>query len=286
MFATNARYKREAYRGSEFAARILADNGIPVVMKSDHPVLNSRHLLFEAQQAHFYGLSANHALASVMSTPARIMGMDHRIGYLKEGYDADVVIWDSHPLSLGATPKQVFIDGIPQLKDSYVSNKPRFLQNEPKTPNFDKEAAEAVEHEGLQPLEPHKTSSGPVVFVNVASIILRDDSASLVDPANFRVSEGLGVLVASGGKVVCYGMKESCTSYVVDPSAVIVDLKGGSISPSLLSFGSPLGLEEIRGEASTQDGLAVDTLSKSSPLALQNTLIRASDGLQFATRHA
>lgn len=33
LFATNARYKREAYRGSEFAASILADNGIQVVMK-------------------------------------------------------------------------------------------------------------------------------------------------------------------------------------------------------------------------------------------------------------
>lgn len=33
LFATNARYKREAYRGSEFAPRILADNGLRVVMK-------------------------------------------------------------------------------------------------------------------------------------------------------------------------------------------------------------------------------------------------------------
>ena len=33
MFATNARYKREAYRGSEFAPRILAQNGLQVVMK-------------------------------------------------------------------------------------------------------------------------------------------------------------------------------------------------------------------------------------------------------------
>ncbi len=34
LFATNARYKREAYRGSEFAPRILADNGLNVVMKA------------------------------------------------------------------------------------------------------------------------------------------------------------------------------------------------------------------------------------------------------------
>lgn len=38
IFATNARYKREASRGSEFAPKLLADAGISVVMKSDHPV--------------------------------------------------------------------------------------------------------------------------------------------------------------------------------------------------------------------------------------------------------
>jgi hypothetical protein len=102
LFATNARYKREAYRGSEFAPRILADNGIKVVMKvrrtsndpklivnlpfkSDHPVLNSRHLVYEAQQAHYYGLPDNLALAAVTSTPATVMGQDHRIGFIKPG---------------------------------------------------------------------------------------------------------------------------------------------------------------------------------------------------------
>ena len=65
MFATNARYKREAYRGSEFAPRILAEQGIEVVMKSDHPVLDERYLLFEAQQAYLYGLPEHLALASV-----------------------------------------------------------------------------------------------------------------------------------------------------------------------------------------------------------------------------
>ena len=33
LFATNARYKRESFRGSEFAPRILADAGVRVVMK-------------------------------------------------------------------------------------------------------------------------------------------------------------------------------------------------------------------------------------------------------------
>ena len=33
IYALQNRYKREAYRGSEFAPRIMADNGLRVVMK-------------------------------------------------------------------------------------------------------------------------------------------------------------------------------------------------------------------------------------------------------------
>ena len=44
--------------------------------------------MFEAQQAHHYGLPDNLALASVTSEPAKAMGLDHRIGYVKAGWDA------------------------------------------------------------------------------------------------------------------------------------------------------------------------------------------------------
>lgn len=39
----------------------------------------------EAAIAHHYGLPENVALASVISTPAKVLGLDHRIGYVKEG---------------------------------------------------------------------------------------------------------------------------------------------------------------------------------------------------------
>src|ERR1700722_7216359 len=98
------RKKREMYRGSEFAPRILADNDIPVVLKvflsislsfvasplnlnsqSDHPVQNSRYLLYEAAQAHYYGLNPALAFTSVTSTPAAALGLGHRIGMIQEG---------------------------------------------------------------------------------------------------------------------------------------------------------------------------------------------------------
>lgn len=48
-------------------------------------MLNSRYLLYEAQQAYFYGLSANLSLSSVTSTPAKVLGLDHRVGFIREG---------------------------------------------------------------------------------------------------------------------------------------------------------------------------------------------------------
>ena len=55
-------------------------------------MLNSRYLLFEAQQAHYYGLNPALALASVTSTPAKAAGMDHRVGTIAEG-----LLFCAHP---------------------------------------------------------------------------------------------------------------------------------------------------------------------------------------------
>ncbi|KAI1784449.1 composite domain of metallo-dependent hydrolase [Ganoderma leucocontextum] len=280
LFASHGRYKREAYRGSEFAPRILADNGLQVVMKSDHPVLDSRFLLWEAQQAYYYGLPHNLALAA-----------SHRIGFLKEGYDADVVLWDSHPLALGATPHQVWIDGVPQLSLSgaLTTTKPSALQGLPKVPNFDREAADALKYDGLPPLEPKAAHAHAhtVVFANVTAVFVRSPSGSGsgsgVEQLVNAGSEGGGVplsVVVRAGRLVCVGAPSSACVKVD-----VVDLEGGAISPGLTTYGSALGLEEIQGEASTRDGRAPapDVLGIAGG---GGALVRAVDGLQFATRHA
>ncbi|KDQ57532.1 hypothetical protein JAAARDRAFT_35246 [Jaapia argillacea MUCL 33604] len=289
IFATNARYKREAYRSSEFAARILAENGLKVVMKSDHPVLNSRYLLYEAQQAFYYGLPENLALASVTSTPAGVMGMDHRIGYLKGGWDADVVMWDSHPLALGATPAQVFIDGIAQLEQPYTFSKPDNFQKVPKVPNFDKQAADAVKFDGLPPLEPKKADSDYVLFTNVRSVFTSDAEGVRESFSANEVSEN-GVVLVDKGRVVCSGSRTTCAEFALvdEVNVQMVDLKNGTVIPGLVSFGSPLGLEHIDQEDSTNDGWVFDPLAGAMPkiLGSDGGITRAVDGLQFASRDA
>ncbi|KAJ3802991.1 carbohydrate esterase family 9 protein [Lentinula aff. detonsa] len=285
LFATNSRYKRESYRGSEFAPRILAESGFTVLMKSDHPVLDSRHLLYEAQQAHYYGLPDNLALASITSNTAETMGMGHRIGYIRKGWDADLVIWDSHPLALGATPVQVFIDGIPQLDSPYVSFKPPAYQKSPKVPNFDKEANLTLEYDGLPPLKPIKAAE-VVIFTNVSNVFVRDSNT--VKSIYSTTADNGGVVVSRNGQLLCTGNQTKCLQDDLgsDVEPVVVDLKGGSIEPALISYGAPLGLEHINQEPSTIDGFVFEPLSQRIPKILGGSIVRAVDGLLFNTRDA
>ncbi|KAI0342081.1 carbohydrate esterase family 9 protein [Trametopsis cervina] len=285
LFATHGRYKREAYRGSEFAPRILAANGLQVIMKSDHPVLDSRYVLYEAQQAHYYGLNWNLALLAVTGTPAQVLGEDHRIGFLKRGYDADVVLWDSHPLALGATPQQVWIDGIPQVAKPYVVKKPSTSQSKPVTPSFDKEAEETLRHDGLPPLAPHRTTYSSVVFTNVSEVIIREQTG--IREA-FSTQAETGVVVVEAGRVVCTSVASACVHAISEKDVEYINLHGGTVTPGLVSFGSNLGLEEIGGEASTSDGYAFDPLFQEVPTVVGGSaaIIRAADGLQFGTRDA
>ncbi|KAJ3886962.1 composite domain of metallo-dependent hydrolase [Lentinula edodes] len=286
LFASKARYKRESYRGSEFAPRILAENEIQVVMKSDHPVLNSRFLLHEAQQAHYFGLASNLALASVTSTPAQTMGQGHRIGFIRKGYDADVVLWDSHPLAIGATPKQVFIDGIAQLGSPFVRPKSKALQHAPKTPNFEDEKKAALKFDGLPPLGPKESVSDVVIFQNFDTLFM--DKGNGVEQVFAKDHLGAPqIAVVQNGKLNYIGVPEGYSTNLTTTLRT-VNLHGGSLAPGLLSYGSRLGLVHIAGEATTQDGEVFDNLMDevSSALGREAVVIRAKDGLQFTTRDA
>lgn len=119
-FADHWGYKKEAFASSPEAPKILFEAGIPVALKSDHPVLNSQHMAFEAAKASHYGLPPQEAFKAITSVPAHALGLGHRVGSLKPGYDADVVIWDRSPLEIGAAPLQVFIDGIPLFDEKPI----------------------------------------------------------------------------------------------------------------------------------------------------------------------
>ncbi|KAI0050216.1 hypothetical protein FA95DRAFT_1640562 [Auriscalpium vulgare] len=291
LFADNYRYKRESYRGSVHAPRILSDNGFPVIMKTDHPAENGRFLLYEAQQAYYYGLPAPLALASLTTTPARAAGLDHRIGFLHEGADADVVLWDSHPLLIGATPVRVWIDGAPQAvgpERGVVVGRGKEApewRELPDVPDWRKERKKVLEYEGLPPLKVENVA-GRVVFANVSEVMVSGEEG--IQKTFSGATEGNGIVVVEDGKLVCAGIARTCSSFAPYDHARMVDLRGGALAPALIAFGSPLGLEEISYESSTGDGPLYNAFVKDVPVIIGDTggIVQAADGLQFQTRNA
>lgn len=209
------------------------------------------------------------------------------------GYDADVVLWDSHPLALGATPKQVWIDGVAQLEHPYSVTKPESAQHVPDTPNFDDEAEAALKYEGLPPLAPAHAQSNFVVFRNVSSVYRRQGGRIRevfhADAVGADADSEGAVVVAVEGKVVCAGSLVECPESLYDGARPqFVNLEGGSVAPGLVSYGAPLGLEEITAERSTIDGYAADPLTDTIPAIAggDDAIDAAVDGLQFGTRDA
>ncbi|GAA5872453.1 hypothetical protein JCM1840_006065 [Sporobolomyces johnsonii] len=294
LFATNARYKREAWRGSEYAPKVLSENNIT----SDHPVTDSRYLLFEAQQAHHFGLPAHLALSAVTTSPARVAGLAHRVGSLQLNYDADVVLWSSHPLALGATPQQVWIDGVPQLEKPHPPPPP--AEDEFERRNGPASASLPESYDPLREQDDgfdfdREADKGKewvkrVKFVNVKEALLPSrakERGGLISLAEKEGIEGLFEVVVSDGRVTC--LQETCES---ETSTRIreVDLKGGSLLPTFVGFGPALGLTEMISEKTTTDAPVYDPLFSGELSRTQQqwgptVAVRAVDGISFGGKH-
>ncbi|KAK3073134.1 hypothetical protein LTR53_005566 [Teratosphaeriaceae sp. CCFEE 6253] len=233
LFADNMYYKAEAYVASEQAGKILYENGVTPVYVSDNPVLNAQHVVFEAAKAYRNGLPYHAALAGVTTASAELLGLGERIGKVKAGFDADIVVWDSDPLSVGATPVQVWIDGVPQFDDPVELEKtiPR-----PSEPDIT-----------LQTITDTRRDVEDVVFAGVRSVTLPglDRDLSTSDD---------GVVVIRNARIDCIGQCESQTALAQQAGVATVHLQHGVVLAPFTAFGSSLGLAEIAAEKDTKDG--------------------------------
>ena len=104
-------YKVEAYEAIPHNAALMADRGVLVSVNSDDAE-EMRHLNHEAAKAvRWGGLSDDAALALVTINPARQFGIEDRVGSIEVGKDADLVIYDRHPLSSYAVVQTTLVDG-------------------------------------------------------------------------------------------------------------------------------------------------------------------------------
>jgi imidazolonepropionase-like amidohydrolase len=105
-------YKYEVIDAIPYNGVLLHSQGVTTAFNSDDAEM-ARRLNQEAAKAVMYGdLSEEEALKFVTLNPAKLLHIDHRTGSIKEGKDADLVIWSDHPLSVYAKAEKTFVDGI------------------------------------------------------------------------------------------------------------------------------------------------------------------------------
>ncbi|KEO73963.1 amidohydrolase family protein [Anditalea andensis] len=112
VFADWWAYKFEVYYSTAFNAAILNRNGVVTSINSDSGEL-IRHLYHEAAKTQRYGgLTDQEALELITINPAKQLGIADKVGSIEVGKQADLVIFDSHPLSVYAIPQMTFVDGV------------------------------------------------------------------------------------------------------------------------------------------------------------------------------
>lgn len=104
-------YKFEVWDAIPENGPIMHEQGVTVAYNSDDAELG-RRLNQEAGKAVQYGgLSEEDAWKFVTLNPAKLLHLDDHMGSIKAGKDADLVLWNAHPMSVYASADMTWVDG-------------------------------------------------------------------------------------------------------------------------------------------------------------------------------
>ena len=270
-------YKVEAEDAIPHNAAIMHKRGVLVSINSDSAE-HARRLNTEAAKSiHWGGISEDEALAFVTINPARQLRVDNRVGSLEAGKDADVVIWNKHPLSTYAIADCVYIDGqvyydrvaderrltdaraeksrlAADLKSaaseraSAAASGPNSADESPVTPAV--RAAPAVRPAAPAPApataraQPGAAAAGPTVAITHARI--HPITGPPVDNGTIVIRDGVIASIEAGG--------------AAPAGAQVIDAKGADVYPGFIDARTTLGLVEpgARGFEDAQEMLDVN----------------------------
>jgi imidazolonepropionase-like amidohydrolase len=253
-------YKIEAIDAIPHNAAIMTRKGVLVSINSDSAE-HARRLNTEAAKSiKWGGLTDDEALALVTINPAKQLRIDARVGSLEVGKDADIAVWNRHPLSSYAITDLVFIDGrvyydrqaeerrlteLVKEKESLVSaergerrspttNEPQARPQiaSPDGPATNRDGngngnGEPVGTAGAAPQQP-RAGTGPLLAITNARIhpVTRPsiERGTILIRGNLIEAVGAGVAVPAGAKVI--------------------DAAGADVYPGWINARATIGLSE------------------------------------------
>jgi imidazolonepropionase-like amidohydrolase len=240
-------YKVEAEDAIPYNAALMHKRGVVVSINSDSAE-HARRLNTEAAKTmHWGGLSEDEALSFVTINPAKQLKIDTRVGSLEAGKDADVVIWNKHPLSTYAIVDRVYIDG-QQYYDRLAEDRRLTDANKEKGTLVTSEGRNAGPTTAPQTPQPRAAQSQEETFGTVAPSA-RTQAPAATGPVTAITNARIypissapidkGTIVIRGNRIEAVG-----ANVAVPAGATVIDAKGGEVYPGFIDARTTLGLNE------------------------------------------
>ncbi|RYY96154.1 MAG: amidohydrolase, partial [Chitinophagaceae bacterium] len=104
-------YKMEVVDAIPYNARLMQQVGLNVAINSDDAEMARRLNQEAAKSVKYGGMSEEDALKMVTLNPAKMLHIDGRVGSIRTGKEADLVLWSDNPLSIYARSLYTIVDG-------------------------------------------------------------------------------------------------------------------------------------------------------------------------------
>lgn len=232
-------YKIEAEDAIPGNAGLMTHKGVNVSINSDSAE-HARRLNTEAAKSVRWGdVSDDQAISMVTMNPAKQLRIDDRVGSLEVGKDADVVIWNNHPLSTFAIVEQTYIDG-----KKYYDR----VEDMARAAKVDEDRAALNGGRGGRG---GAANAAPTVTTSLFAMqsqpgeVLYNAGGAAWAITNARIHPVTGpviprgTIVIQGNKILAVGANAR-----VPAGARVVDVKGGNVYPGFIDASTDLGLAE------------------------------------------
>ena len=105
-------YKYEVNDAIPFNAALMHNAGVLTAINSDDREMSRRLNQEAAKTIKYGGISEEDAWKFVTLNPAKLLHIDDKVGSVKEGKNADLVLWNTNPLSIYAKAEKTLIEGV------------------------------------------------------------------------------------------------------------------------------------------------------------------------------
>ncbi len=248
-------------------ADYLVKRGVEVNIMTDADVVQEQFLRYQAAVAVKHGMDPAEALKAITINPARLTGLEKRIGSIEAGKDADLVVFSGDPFDIQSRTFKVMIDG-----------RVVFEAKGAKSPQ-DPPLGKGGDNSGIQPK--------PAAGVEDPPLCKRGDRGDLPGKGGnrtFAIKGGRvlpmsgpaiedGVVIVENGKISRVGK-----DIPVPEGATVIDAAGGWVLPGLIEAHTTTGLREEYGPSNSDE--------LSDPVTAQLVVLDALNPFDKSLKHA